>query len=83
MPPPIVGFDPYSDQYADTKLWLQSGWADYYAPQLYWEIEPPAQSYTTLIDWWLLPTTNPMQRHVYAANGVYKVRRKVLSISKA
>ena len=51
--PPIIGFDPYSSQYADSKLWLQSGWVDAMAPQLYWEIEPEEQSYPVLMDWWI------------------------------
>jgi uncharacterized lipoprotein YddW (UPF0748 family) len=35
-PPQIAGFDAYSEIYADSKKWLQEGWADYLAPQLYW-----------------------------------------------
>jgi len=71
MPAPITGLDPYSQLYADSKLWLQQGWLDFFAPQLYWAISPPAQSYTTLIDWWL--NANTANRHIYAANGVYKM----------
>ena len=43
MPNPIRGLDQYSRIYADPKLWLQNGWLDYLAPQLYWAIAPPAQ----------------------------------------
>jgi len=71
MPPPITGLDPYTNMYADSKKWLQSGWLDFFAPQLYWAIAPPAQSYPTLLDWWL--NNNPLGRHIYAANGVYKM----------
>jgi len=71
MPPPIAGLDPYTTMYADSKLWLQNGWLDFFAPQLYWAIAPPAQSYPTLLDWWL--DNNPRARHIYAANGVYKI----------
>jgi len=53
VPSPIVGLDPYSEQYADTKLWFQEGWVDFMAPQLYWRIDPPQQSYPVLLDWWL------------------------------
>ena len=72
MPSPIVGLDPYSEQYADTKLWLQSGWVDFLAPQLYWKIDPPGQSYPALLDWWISPEVNAMDRYVYAANAVYR-----------
>ena len=71
MPPPIAGLDPYEAQYADSKYWLQQGWVDYFSPQLYWAIDPPAQSYPVLLDWWL--ANNPIGRHIYAANGVYKI----------
>ena len=47
------GFDAYSEIYADSKKWLQNGWADYLAPQLYWPIAQTAQSFPVLYDWWL------------------------------
>ncbi|CAH1788860.1 unnamed protein product [Owenia fusiformis] len=71
MPCSIRGFDQYSGLYADPKLWLENGWMDYLAPQLYWEIDPPAQSYPVLLDWWL--QVNTQNRHVYAGNAVYKL----------
>ena len=71
MPSPIAGFDPYSEQYADAKLWLQMGWVDYLMPQLYWQVEPPSQSYRTLLDWWL--TNNPLGRHIVAGSALYKL----------
>ena len=66
------GLDPYSEQFADTKLWLQNGWVDFMAPQIYWEIEPPEQSYPAVLDWWLSPEVNPKDRYVCASNAVYK-----------
>ncbi|MES2706155.1 MAG: family 10 glycosylhydrolase [Verrucomicrobiota bacterium] len=38
--------------YGDSRLWLQEGWCDYFTPQLYWRIQPPDQSFTTLLAWW-------------------------------
>ncbi|WP_262506630.1 hypothetical protein [Sphingobacterium sp. T2] len=38
--------------YADAKLWLNEGWVDYFTPQLYWPIEPPQQSFVSLLKWW-------------------------------
>lgn len=71
MPSPITGLDPYTAQFADAKLWLSEGWVDYLAPLIYWAIDPPAQSYPVVLDWWL--DNNPASRHIYAANGVYKM----------
>ena len=65
-PPGIVGFDQYEGLYADVKLWLAQGWVDYLAPQLYWRIDPPQQSYPALLNWWL--QQNPQRRHIYAGN---------------
>jgi hypothetical protein len=31
---------------------LIKGWVDYIAPQLYWPIDPPEQSYSALLAWW-------------------------------
>ena len=52
MPAPIVGLDSYSELYADSKLWVESGWMHFLVPQLYWQTHEPAQSYPTLLDWW-------------------------------
>lgn len=46
------GLQNYDDLYADIKLWVEKGWIDYNAPQLYWEIGHKAADYTTLIEWW-------------------------------
>jgi uncharacterized lipoprotein YddW (UPF0748 family) len=51
-PAQIQGFDAYAQLYADSRKWLTSGWVDYFAPQLYWGIEPPEQSFPVLLKWW-------------------------------
>jgi uncharacterized lipoprotein YddW (UPF0748 family) len=57
------GLDPYEDLAADSRKWLQSGWVDYLAPQLYWPIEPAKLSFTTFYDWWL--SQNTAGRHIW------------------
>lgn len=52
-PPQIQGFDAYAQIYADSRLWLQRGWVDYLAPQLYWPIGRREQSFSALLKWWL------------------------------
>ena len=32
-----TGFSSYFEIYADSKKWVESGWVDYIAPQLYWQ----------------------------------------------
>jgi len=63
MPRPISGFDPFSQLYADSLLWLEKGWIDFMAPQLYWSVNSPNQSYPMLLDWWL--NHNPRSRCVH------------------
>lgn len=50
-PSDVTGTSQYDELFADAKLWLNEGWADYYSPQLYWK-EGGAQSYSSLLRWW-------------------------------
>ena len=59
----------YDDLYADILLWLQKGWIDYVAPQLYWEIGHAAAEYNTLIDWW---NANTYGKNCYIGLGIYR-----------
>ena len=56
-PPQIKGLDAYATLYADSRKWLASGWVDYFAPQLYWAIDPPDQSFPVLLRWWAQQNT--------------------------
>ncbi len=47
----------YDHLYGDSRRWLQEGWCDYLAPQLYWPIEPAKQSFTALMEWWQAQST--------------------------
>jgi uncharacterized lipoprotein YddW (UPF0748 family) len=67
-PPQIRGFDAYDRLYADSRKWLAQGWLDYLAPQLYWPVDAPAQSFPVLLDWWA--AQNPHQRHLWPGISV-------------
>ncbi len=73
-PAGIVGLDAYSVLYADSKKWLQQGWIDYIAPQLYWRTDQTKQSYEVLLKWWT--QANTKQRHVYAGNNLEQLDGK-------
>jgi len=62
-PPGINGFSQYDKLYADAETWLQNGWLDYFSPQLYWPIKPPAQAYGVLLDYWI--AQNAQNRHLW------------------
>lgn len=59
----------YDDLYADILLWLQKGWIDYVAPQLYWEFEHASAPFESLVDWW---SQNTYGKHCYIGLGVYR-----------
>ncbi|MBF2007544.1 MAG: family 10 glycosylhydrolase [Chlorogloeopsis fritschii C42_A2020_084] len=74
QPPGITGLDAYNVLYADAKKWLEQGWIDYIAPQLYWRTDQTQQSYPTLLKWWT--EINPKQRHIYAGNNISQLDGK-------
>ena len=59
----------YDDLYADILLWLEKGWVDYIAPQIYWEHDHPLVNYDTLIQWW---NKNSYGKNLYIGHGMYK-----------
>jgi uncharacterized lipoprotein YddW (UPF0748 family) len=67
-PAGIVGLDAYSVLYADSRKWLQQGWIDYIAPQLYWRTDQTKQNYEVLLKWWT--QANTKQRHIYVGNNI-------------
>ena len=75
-PPQIKGYDAYAKLYADARKWLVNGWADYFAPQLYWAIEPREQSFPVLLDWW--NAQNPKHRIICAGLDATKALDKWL-----
>ncbi len=72
QPPGIsANIDPYEELHSDAKKWLEAGWIDYLAPQLYWQIKAPQQSYPVLLKWW--SENNPKKRHIYPGVALYKI----------
>ncbi len=69
-PPQIKGYDAYARIYADAKKWINNGWVDYIAPQLYWPIDRTAQSFPVLLKWW--HGQNTYNRHLWP--GLYTSR---------
>lgn len=69
-PAQIRGLDAYSALYADSRKWVANGWADYFAPQLYWNIDDPGQSYPVLLNWWA--AQNVKGRHLWP--GISTIR---------
>jgi uncharacterized lipoprotein YddW (UPF0748 family) len=80
QPPQIQGLDAYDQLYADSLKWLQQGRVDYFSPQLYWRIDPPAQSYPVLLKWWA--DNNLRQRHIYPGNNIGQLDGKAWELAE-
>ncbi|MCC6241767.1 MAG: family 10 glycosylhydrolase [Gemmatimonadaceae bacterium] len=70
-PAGITGLDSYASIYADSRLWLQQGWVDYFSPQLYWSITSVGQNFPALLTWW--SQQNTQQRHLWPGLASYRV----------
>ncbi|MEX5744254.1 family 10 glycosylhydrolase [Massilia sp. X63] len=60
----------YSTMFADTRKWIQQGWVDYLAPQVYWYIGQAGSDYKLLVPWW---NDNAYERHMYIGLADYKM----------
>jgi hypothetical protein len=67
---PTSGLEHYTTLFADTKKWLQQGWVDYIAPQVYWYIGQPGANYAAIVPWW---NNQANGRHIYIGMAGYKV----------
>lgn len=72
-PPGVTGFSQYDKLYADVERWLQEGWLDYLAPQLYWPIAREGQPFAPLLDYWV--GQNTQGRHVWPGLFTSQVTR--------
>ena len=66
-----AGVETYYDHYADTRKWVQQGWLDYIAPQIYWQIGHSKCDYATLVDWWNSVTRGTGVK-LYVGHAAYK-----------
>jgi uncharacterized lipoprotein YddW (UPF0748 family) len=65
-PPGIEGFSQYDQLFADVERWVDEGWLDYLAPQLYWPVARPAQAFPVLLDYWQARLAGAAQkRHLW------------------
>lgn len=71
MPEGIVGLDQYAEIYADPLLWMDEGWVDYLAPQLYWPTTQAPQAYEPLLEWWSSMTSEG--RYIFTGNYLSQV----------
>ncbi|MCC3156155.1 family 10 glycosylhydrolase [Hymenobacter sp. 15J16-1T3B] len=68
-----TAFQSYADIFADSRKWLQQGWVDYLAPQVYWTSTTTAARYDLIVPWWSQQVLPTVPRHVYVGHAAYKV----------
>lgn len=71
FPVGVTGLDAYNAIFADSRKWLENGWVDYLAPQLYWSLSSTGQNFTALLDWWI--SVNAQKRHLWPGLASYRV----------
>jgi len=64
------GLSGYRTLYADGVKWMENGWIDYIAPQIYFPFQNRAAAYEILVEWWQQHTYG---RHFYIGHGAYRV----------
>jgi uncharacterized lipoprotein YddW (UPF0748 family) len=64
------GLQSYNAQYADSRRWIQQGWVDYVAPQIYWYTGHTAANYSVLVPWWNNVVNG---RHLYIGHASYNL----------
>lgn len=68
-----AGIQNYDDLYADVLYWMENGWLDYVAPQIYWNQGFKEAEYNTLVDWWV-KYSKETNTKLYIGQAVYKVK---------
>lgn len=68
-----AGIQNYDDLYADILLWMDEGWLDYVAPQIYWNQGYEVAEYNTLVKWWS-KYAKQTNTDLYIGQAAYKVK---------
>ena len=66
-----AGVQNYDDLYADILLWMNKGWIDYVAPQIYWNQGHKSAEYNTLVKWWS-KYAGQSNTNLYIGQAAYK-----------
>lgn len=78
FPQGITGLSQYDELFADAKLWLNEGWVDYFAPQLYWPMNSKGQNFSKLLEWW--ENENTKKRHLWPGLNTVEIKAENKSV---
>ncbi len=65
------GMEAYSAIYCDAVAWINGGYLDYIAPQIYWETGDAAADFSTLTRWWSAQVDGTGVK-LYISHAAYK-----------
>ncbi len=78
LPSGITGMNAYKTLACNTIAWMQGGYVDYVAPQIYWPTTSSGQDYDVLSQWWSQMAShfsarlgNGKKVHFFSANNDY------------
>lgn len=72
QPAGITGLDAYEAIACDPLAWMNNGWVDYVAPQLYWPTTQAGQQFGLLIDWWAA-RAQAAGRYIFAGHALHRL----------
>ncbi len=75
------GSESYNEIYCDTLAWIEGGYVDYVAPQIYWSCDSVVASYKVLSKWWDLAVSDT-DVELLIAHAAYKYDGTFDSASK-
>ncbi|MBP1999419.1 uncharacterized lipoprotein YddW (UPF0748 family) [Paenibacillus shirakamiensis] len=67
-----AGVTTYDSMYADVRTWINQGWIDYVAPQIYWSMTFNVARYDKLVDWWAKEVRGTPVK-LYIGQAPYKI----------
>lgn len=65
------GLQSYSETFADSKKWIESGYVDYICPQIYWEMKHKTAPFDVLCKWWS-SAVDGTDVDLYIGHALYK-----------
>lgn len=66
-------FSSYDSLHADARAWIDNGWIDYVAPQIYWHFGESNASFEKVLAWWVRETAPHPNLHLYIGHSAHLV----------
>ncbi|PWJ44825.1 glycoside hydrolase family 10 protein [Sediminitomix flava] len=74
--PTLSGYTNYDHLYADVRHWMENGWVDYIAPQVYQSTQHDKIPYKPLVTWWA-ENAKELGCHLYVGQAAYRLHNSL------